>query len=409
MKVWIKYLIGIVLGILAYFVLPIQNSTCISILNFLTELFLRIARYIVIPLIFSTGIVSINKLRSSKNLLKTSIWTFLTIICSSLIITIIGLVSILIVKLPRIPITVDIPSQIQNINVKSMILSLFPSSAFDSVREGSFLLVSLIFAFLIGWKSSSDEIKFKPISSLADSASKLFYEISSFFSEILSVTIVAIVCYWMISFKNVIQLSIFTPIILMFLCDFIIVVGIIYPLIIRFVCHDPRPYRVLYASIPSLLISFFTGDSNLVLPINVRHARESLGIRRRCRGFTFPLFSIFARGGSALVSTISFILIWRSFSSLSLPFSDILWIFSISFGLSFLLGSFPTGGAFILLSIMCQKYAKGFETSFQLLAPISVIMCSFASIFDTATAMFGSYIVSVKTKNIEHHSITHFI
>ena len=41
--------------------------------------------------------------------------------------------------------------------------------------------------------------------------------------------------------------------------------------------------------------------------------------------------------------------------------------------------------------------------------PAAVIMCSFATLLDTATAMFGSYVVSVKTKMVEHHTIHHFI
>ena len=89
--------------------------------------------------------------------------------------------------------------------------------------------------------------------------------------------------------------------------------------------------------------------------------------------------------------------------------TDILWIFGLSFGLSFLLGGIPSGGAFILLTILCAHYAKGFETSFLLLKPASLVIYSFAAIFDTLTGMVGSYIVAVKTKMVEHHSITHFI
>ena len=264
-------------------------------------------------------------------------------------------------------------------------------------------------AFIIGWESSSNEILFKPVFALADSCSKLFSDIAVFFTEIMSVFCVAIMAYWFVQFREIIEPGIYTPMILMFVCDFVIIAGIFYPLILRFLCHDPHPYRVLFASIAPAVLAFISGDSNLIIPLNMRHGGESLGIRRRCLGFSYPLFSIFARGGSALVTTISFVLIWRSYSSLSLPVSDILWIFGISFGLSFLLGGFPSGGAFILLTILCTQYAKGFETSFLLLQPASLIICSFASLFDAITAMFGSYIVAVKTKLIEHHSITHFI
>lgn len=409
MKVWIKYLIGVALGVLAAFILPTENVAFANAVSFLTELFIRIGRYVVVPLLFTSAIVAVSKLRTSKLLLKTTWLTVLIIVASSLILTLIGLISILLVKLPRIPITVDVATEAFNLNVKGLILSLFPYSGFGAVMEGSFLLVCLIFAFIIGWESASEETTFKPVFVISDSFSNLFYNIAAFFTEIMSILCIAIVCYWTMDFRNVIEPGIYTPMIIMFIVDFIVVAGIIYPIILHFVCHDPHPYKVLFASIAPLILSFFGGDSNLVIPLANRHLRDSLGIRRRCRGFTYPLFAIFARGGSALVTTISFILIWRSYSSLSIPMSDILWIFGLSFGLSFLLGGIPSGGAFVLLTILCSKYARGFETSFLLLKPASVIICSFAALFDTLTAMVGTYIVAVKTKNIEHHSITHFI
>lgn len=409
MKVWIKYLIGVALGVVAAFILPRGNAVGVETVTFLTELFIRIGRYLVIPLLFTTAIISINKLRTSKLLWKTTGLTFLIVVVSSLILTAVGLISILLVKLPRIPITVDVATEIYHLDVKGLILSLFPYSGFEALREGSYLLVCLVFAFVIGWESASEETAFKPVFALADSLSNLFYNIANFITEIMAVLAIAIVCYWTINFRSVIEPGIYTSMIIMFVVDFVIVAGIIYPLIIHFVCHDPHPYKVLYASIAPMVLSFFSGDSNLVIPLANRHLRESLGIRRRCRGFTYPIFSIFARGGAALVSTISFILIWCSYSSLSIPVTDILWIFGISFGLSFLLGGIPSGGAFILLTIMCDRYAKGFETSFLLLKPASLVICSFAALFDTLTAMVGSYIVAVKTKMIEHHSITHFI
>lgn len=409
MKVWIKYLIGVALGVLAAFILPTENAAFANAVSFLTELFIRIGRYVVVPLLFTSAIVAVSKLRTSKLLLKTTWLTVLIIIASSLILTLVGLISILLVKLPRIPITVDVATEAFNLNVKGLILSLFPYSGFGAVMEGSFLLVCLIFAFIIGWESASEETTFKPVFVISDSFSNLFYNIAAFFTEIMSILCIAIVCYWTMDFRKVIEPGIYTPMIIMFIVDFIVVAGIIYPIILHFVCHDPHPYKVLFASIAPLILSFFGGDSNLVIPLANRHLRDSLGIRRRCRGFTYPLFAIFARGGSALVTTISFILIWRSYSSLSIPMSDILWIFGLSFGLSFLLGGIPSGGAFVLLTILCSKYARGFETSFLLLKPASVIICSFAALFDTLTAMVGTYIVAVKTKNIEHHSITHFI
>lgn len=409
MKVWIKYLIGIALGVVSALVLPLDGAKSSEVLGFLTQLFTNFGRYLVIPIVFSSVIVSICKLRSSKLILKTTIWTFSIIVISSLLLTLVGLLAISIVKLPRIPITIDGAPELVNINLKSLILSLFPLSAFDSLTEGSFLLVSFVFAFLIGWECASEESTYRPIFSFVDALSKLFYNIAVFFTEIMSIFIIAAVCNWTITFRSLLLTGIYTPLIIMLLCTLIFIIGIVYPVIIRYVCHDPHPYKVLFASVAPMLLAFFSTDSNLVLPMNIRHGKESLGIRRRCSGFTYPLFSVFARGGSSLVATICFILIWRSYSSLNMPFADVMWIFFASFGLSFLLGGIPSGGVFILLTILCEAYGKGFETSFHLLKPASLIICSFSTVFDVATAMFGSYIVAVKTKMIEHHTVQHFI
>ena len=321
----------------------------------------------------------------------------------------VGLISILLVKLPRIPITNELAGEIAGIDVKALILSLFPYSAFDALKEGSFLLVSFLFGCLIGWESASDLSAFKPVFALADSLSQLFYHISVFFTELMAVFSIAIMCNWTISFRAAFGTGIYTPLVVMLFCDFVFIACILYPVIIRFLCHDPHPYRVLYASLAPMMLAFIGGDTNLVLPLTIRHGKESLGIKRRSSGFTYPLFSIFARGGSALVVIISFIMIWRSYTALAISFSDIIWLSFTAFGLSFLLGGIPSGGAFILLTIICTKYGKGFETSYLLLQPAAVILCSFATLFDTATAMFGSYVVSVKTKMVEHHTIHHFI
>lgn len=409
MKVWVKFLLGIFLGILAALILPTGNASVYGCITFLTQLFVKFGRYILIPLVFTTAAVSVNKLRSSKLLWRTSKWTFGIIVLSSLMLTILGLISILIVKLPRIPITVDVAAEVPVLDVKGLFLSLFPESGINALTEGSYLLVCLVFAFVVGWESASEETLFKPVYNLLDSFSKLFYNLTGFFTDVLAVCLIAIMCYWFIGFREILAPGIYTPVIIMFTVDFVIVIGLIYPAVLYFLCHDPHPYKVIYASIASILLSFVSGDENLVLPVSFRHARESLGIRRRSRGFTFPLFNVFARGGSAMVACISFIVIWRSYSSLSIPLKDILWIFGVSFGFSFLLGGLPSGSAFVLLTILCQKYAKGFETSFLLLKPAALIMCSFATVIDTATAMVGSYIVSVKTKMIEHHTIQHFI
>ena len=107
--------------------------------------------------------------------------------------------------------------------------------------------------------------------------------------------------------------------------------------------------------------------------------------------------------------SICFVVILRSYSSLSISFSDIIWIGTTSFILSFLLGGLPVGGTFMALTIMCTMYGRGFEAGYLLLKPAAGIIGAFAAAIDAATAMFGSYFVAFKTKSIEHYDMKHFI
>lgn len=409
MKLWIKYLIGALFGAVFAFILPLGNEQVAAAVSFVTEIVVRFGRYMVVPVVFFTAVIAFNRLRDTKMLFKTGIWTGGVIVASSLILTVTGLLSILIVKLPRIPITVETVSESASLGVGDLIKSLLPYSAFETLNNGSFILAAFFFAMLVGTASTADPVLFKPVTQLADSLSKLMYNISVIFTEFLSVGMVAVLCSWTIQFRGVLTSGVFAPLILMLLVDFIFIAGVVYPLIIRYLCHDPHPYRILYASVCSIVTAFFSGDTNLVLQLNMRHGKESLGVRRRINGVVHPLFSIFARGGSALVTAISFIVIWRSYSSLSIPFTDILWITAVSFGISFLLGGFPAGGAFVSISVLCMLYSRGFENGFLLLKPAAPIICSFAAAFDALTAIFGSYIIAVKTKLVEHHGIKHYI
>ena len=409
MKLWIKYLIGALFGAAFAFILPLGNEQVAAAVSFVTEIVVRFGRYMVVPVVFFTAVIAFNRLRDTKMLFKTGIWTGGVIVASSLLLTVTGLLSILIVKLPRIPITVETVSESASLGVGDLIKSLLPYSAFETLNNGSFILAAFFFAMLVGTASTADPVLFKPVTQLADSLSKLMYNISVIFTEFLSVGMVAVLCSWTIQFRGVLTSGVFAPLILMLLVDFIFIAGVVYPLIIRYLCHDPHPYRILYASVCSVVTAFFSGDTNLVLQLNMRHGKESLGVRRRINGVVHPLFSIFARGGSALVTAISFIVIWRSYSSLSIPFTDILWITAVSFGISFLLGGFPAGGAFVSISVLCMLYSRGFENGFLLLKPAAPIICSFAAAFDALTAIFGSYIIAVKTKLVEHHGIEHYI
>lgn len=409
MKLWIKYLIAIALGIGAAFILPADSPAVSSLIASFSEFSVRFGRYTLLPLLFFGVSSAVFRLRSSKNLQKTAVWTLMTILGTTLILALLGLVSILLVKLPRIPITGEKMSSLPSIDIKSLVMQLFPYSGFEALQQGAFLLPCFIFAGFAGAGCTTDQNASKPVISFFESAAKLCYSIMSFFIEWLCVGMIAVSAWWMISARQVFASGIYTPLFIMLSVDFVLVIGLIYPLIVHFLCNDQHPYHVVYACITPVITAFFSGDSNLSLPVNLRHARESLGVHQPSSDVTVPLFSIFARGGSALVTTICFVMILRSYSSLGFAFFDILWIFGASVAISLVLSSLPSGGTFVALTILCTMYSRGFEAGYLLLRPAAPVFCSFAAAFDAVSAIFGSYVVAVKTKQFEHVELKHYI
>lgn len=409
MKVWIKYLIGCVLGLVAAFVLPLNIPQVDSVVSTFSEFAIRFGRYAVIPLVFFGTAMAFFNLRSKHHIMKTSLWTLGTAVGSTLILVILGLISILIVSLPRIPITGEKISEVPSINIKEMVFSVFPFSGFDSLREGAFLLPVFFLAAFVGGACASDTNDSKPVLSVFESAMKLCQTMSAFFVEWLYVGLIAVSCYWTLQARTIFATKTFLPIFFILLADFAIVAGVIYPLVLRLLCKDLKPYHVIYSSISSVITAFFSGDSNLALLTNLRHNKESLGIHDESNYFSLPLFSIFARGGSALVTSICFVTILRSYSSLGFTFFDVLWIFAVTFIISFALGTFPQGGTFVSLTVICAMYGRGFEAGYLLLRPAVPILCSFAAAFDVLSATTGSYIVAVKTKKIDRIELKHYI
>ncbi len=409
MKIWIKYIIGCALGIIATFVFPADVLNSSELLNIVSDLTIRCGRYILPSLLFFSISVAVFQLLKTKTMLKTFLLTFITIIISTIVLSLLGLASVSLFKLPRIPILVDVVSENISSGLKDNLLKLFPYSSFEVFIDGVYYLPVVLFAIFAGAGCAADKNASKQAVSLFDSLSRVCFNILSIIIEIFSVGFIAISCKWFLSFMTIVQTGIYNKLILLLLGNFVFIAFILYPLVLFLFCREKHPYKVLYASISPLLSAFITGDSNISLAISLKHTKDTLGIRRRSSTISLPFYSVFARGGSALTLIISFILILKSYSNLSISPSDIFWIASTSCLLSFCLGSLPTNGMYTALIIICLQYGRGFEAGYLILKPAIPIICSFAAAIDVVTMMFGSYFIAHKLELIDLKDFSNYV
>ena len=409
MKIWIKYLIGSTLGIIIAIIAYSDSVFFNAAVEFLSNIAIQFGRYSLYPVLFFGFTLSICKLRESRSLLKLSIYIALFIIISSFLTALLGLVSVSISSPPRIPIFVEETSSVESLGVMESFLRLFPSSAFEAFVDGLYILPLCIFAGFAGAACAVDKNISKPVLTLFDSLSRVSYAVMAFFVDMFSIGLIAISVNWFIKFQAMLSTKFFTGLITLLLVDFFIIALIIYPLILKIICRDINPYKVLYAAIAPVCAAFFSGDTNLTLPILLRHSNESLGVRRRISSVSLPVFSVFGRAGSAMVVTISFIVILKSYSSLGISAKDMFWLVGISTLFSFFLGRFPVTGTYISLVAVCAIYGRGFESGFLILRPAAFFIGSIAAAIDALTSMVGTYIIGYLSKMTNTRNLRFFI
>jgi len=410
MKVWIKLLIGSAIGIAIAYFLPADNQNVLSALIWLEKLALGIGRYAVIPILVFSLTIAIYELRQDGQFWPTVFRNFLVIAGASAFVIVLGILVTMIFTPSRIPILIEEQYEIISLHTAQNILDLFPSNMLSVLTsEGIYLFPVCIFAFFLGMGLSYDRNYTKPILSLTDSLSRVFYHVSSFFSEILGFIIIILACYWAVRFRAVLQADVFRDLITLLTVFSIILSFGIFPLFLYFLKPKVNPWKVLYGSLSPAVTAFFSGDINFTLPVLLRHAKENFGIRRRSNSVSLALFNTFCRGGSAMVAAIAFIVIITSYSSLEITTLDVLSIAVRAFGISFLLARHPGDGAYIALAILCQGYGKNFEAGYLILKPLAFYLIAVGTFLDVIICAIGSYVIAHISGFRDEKKASHFI
>ncbi len=409
MKIWIKFLIGTIIGIfIALF--PEHSAASRDLLSFFSELTINIGRYILFPLIFFSLAIGVYELKQEKRALKTYTKLILYLVLSTAFMTILGTLSVLIFSPERIPILIEEEVRYSVPGIREVLMQIFPKNAFRVfIPDGNFLLPLSFLSFFLGLNFSFDRLVTKPVIEFFDSMSRILYHINSFIVEIIGIGFIALTASFLLQIKSAPEMNLFTQLLIVISIDTVIVIFGIYPGLIYISGLKENPYKWLYAIMGPALGGFISKDIYFTLPLLIKHGKENLGIPRKIGSSSFPVFAIFGRAGTALVTSVSFIVIMKSYSGLGITFFQVLWVIVFSFLVSFVLGSFPGLGVFVALSLLCSLYGKGLDVGFLILKPVAPILVSFGVLLDIITAAFVSFMLSVKERVNTEVEVQEFI
>lgn len=393
MKIWIKVLTGIILGGLLGYFLPGSKAT-VETTAFISLLIIRIGRYVVFPLVFFALIVGTYELKRAKRLFRVYGRTLLYLVLSTVLLTIVGVLSVLLFSPERIPIIIESAVAFEITGFKESLFQVFPTNMFEVLTASGKVLLPLIFlAFILGINLDFEIRITNPVVQILDSLSRIFYHLNSLVVELFGIGLIAVTASFFFTLK-ISDLTLFKELFIILAFDLILIIFGIYPGLLYLLGGKENPYKWLYAVIGPALTAFITGDEYLAIGMLVRHGRESLGVPRRVGSTVYPLFAFFGRAGTAMVTGVSFILILKSYSSLEISFTQILWTLGFTFLTSLTLGSVPGMGSLVAISLLCSIFGKGIQEGYLILKPAAPLLISAGVILDVVTSAFIALLIS---------------
>jgi aerobic C4-dicarboxylate transport protein len=390
MKIWIKLLLGSLIGLALALLLP---ATVQGILDAVSDVLLGIGRYAIFPLVFFSVGVGVSELRQEKRLLRVYVSIVKYLAVAAAVLVLIGVVSVLIFPPERVPIAVAADHALQPVNVLDGLKAIFPRNLFTVLgRGGEFLLPVVVLAFLLGVNLDFDRLLTRPIAQLFDSLSRIFYHLNSLVVELLGIAMIAIAAAWIMRVAQA-GPGTYRQILIIMAVDVALVAFGVFPGALSLL-GVRNPYRWLYAALGPGLVGLFAGDQYLAIGVLSKHGKESLGVPRSIGSSVYAVSACLGRAGSAMVAAVSFMLVLRSYSQIEISFLQVLWVIGFSFLVSFVLGAVPGSGAYYAVFMLCSLYGKGLQEGYLVLKAIAPLVVAFGAFIDVLASAFISLLIA---------------
>jgi Na+/H+-dicarboxylate symporter len=359
---------------------------------------------------FFSLIVAVFELHLQRKVLRTFYLSSLYGLSLTAGLVVLGVVFVLVLSPERIPIIATPPLTFQIPSFGNLILRLFPTNAFlVLVEQGDFFLPLLFLAFVLGLNLTYDRQIARSVIELSDSLNRVFWHMNVFVTEFLYVPVLFLSCSLVVGFRRGNDLGIFLPFLVILTILTLAVAFIGLPVAFYFLHQKRKPFRWLYAQLGPGLAALVSGDVLFSYGQLVRHGNETLGIPRRIGSVTSPFLLVFSRGGSAFVTVVTFLVLFRSYSTLELGLFQTFWVILLAVLVSLALGATPGMGVFVGIALLSRLFGRGMEEGYLIVTPVIPILVSLGAFLDALCASFVSQWVAEEMDCLhpeeERHSI----
>jgi len=312
-----QILIALTLGVLA----GVYATQYVPYISWMGDLFLRLLKMVIIPLILSSIISGVAGVGNSAGIGRLGLKTLSFYIITSLLAIILGLFLVNMIT-PGTGVDFSFAEKVESLPVADqslgqLLLSSIPENIFKSLTNGEMLPI-ILFSIVFGFFTNMVEEKYrKPVVNFFAAASEIIMKITMAVIKLTPYGVFAIMATVIskyasdaASLQRLVSgmgLYMFCVLLALTIHTFVTLHGIMY-----FIGRI-NPFKHFRNMSVPLLTAFSTSSSNATLPLSMAAVEEKDGVSNKIASFTLPLGATINMNGTALYECVAVMFISQAY------------------------------------------------------------------------------------------------
>ena len=282
-----------------------QTESAVGWFKVITDVFLRLIKMIIAPLVFSTLVAGIAHMGDAASVGRVGAKTMLWFITASIFSLLLGLVMVHLLQ-PGVGLTLPIPEasaaavDASKLTIQEFITHVFPKSIFEAMANNEILQI-VVFSIFIGVAVASLDDKAPQILVLVEQLAAIMLKVTGYVMRLAPLAIFAALAGTVAKY-GIDILAIYAK----FIGGFYLSLGVLWSLLALagFLIVGPRVLRLLGSVWQPTLLAFGTASSEAAYPRTLE-ALQKFGVSKKVASFVLPLGYSFNLDGSMMYCTFA--------------------------------------------------------------------------------------------------------
>lgn len=293
---WKRILGALVAGV----VIGMLWGTDAASIAWIGDLFVRLIRMVVVPLVFVTLVSGVVSMGDPSKLGSLGVKTLAVYMSTTLAAIVIGLtLAAYFQPGVGVDLSLAVPSNVQvPIPLSERLLSIVPSNPIAALAEGNILAI-IFFALLVGISLLVIGEKGRPVSDLMNASTEMMLKITHWVMEVAPFGVFALIA----SVAGNQGVSALLDVVILVVCVVLACAAhmlLIHGLIIMRIVLRLSPSSFFRGARDAMLVAFSTSSSSATLPVSMSVAENKLGIKPIVASTVLPLGATINMDGTAL-------------------------------------------------------------------------------------------------------------